>query len=104
VVGSSKKARGTLDGWLNELADALGERRVEPKEIGVVLKLARDVAHGTERKLAPMSAYLAGLHVGRTTAGDGVAAEEALRRVLTAARDLLPKASDGPEEEDLPGS
>jgi Domain of unknown function (DUF6457) len=78
--------------WLDRLADALGERRIEPKELGAILKLSRQVAHGVERRLAPASAYLAGLYVGRETV-EGTPPEDALAEVLAAAGAQLPEAA-----------
>jgi hypothetical protein len=51
-----------------------------------VLELARVVAHGTERKNAPLACYLAGLSVAAATGEERAAA---LRRALDAARSLL---------------
>jgi hypothetical protein len=82
---------GSFD-WLDRLADALGERRIEPKELGAILKLSREVAHGVERRLAPASAYLAGLYVGRETV-EGTPPEEALAEALAAARRQLPRGA-----------
>lgn len=41
----------------------------------LILDLARDVAHGVERRAAPVATFLVGLAAGR--AGGGAAAEEA---------------------------
>src|SRR5437763_500138 len=57
-----------MEDWLDRVADALGEPRLAPKELGALLKLTRDVAHGVERKFAPVSAYLVGVAVGQRTA------------------------------------
>jgi len=53
-----------LDQWT---AAACRELGLEPAEVatGPVLDLARDVAHGVLRPAAPLTAYLAGLAVGR---------------------------------------
>jgi hypothetical protein len=84
-----------VDEWIDRLADALGERRLGPREAGALLKLARDVAHGVERRLAPLSAYVAGLYVGREIT-EGTPPEEALGEALRAARALLPTSEGGP--------
>ncbi len=81
-------------GWLDELAAALGEPPVERSQIGAMLRLSRDVAHRVERKLAPLSTFAAGLHVGRRTA-EGATAEEAMREVLDAATRLIPREGEG---------
>jgi len=46
------------------------------------------VAHGVERRLAPLSTYLAGIHVGRRLA-EGATPAEALTEVRRAADALL---------------
>jgi hypothetical protein len=81
-----------MDEWIDRLADTLGDPRPTPAEAGQVLKLAREVAHRLERKLAPLSAFVAGVYVGRESAL-GTAREEALRDALRAARELLPPSS-----------
>jgi hypothetical protein len=75
--------------WLSRLAADLGEPRLTSREMGHVLKLAREVAHGVERKLAPLAAYLAGVHVGRR-GGQGVSPDEALSEAVRAAAAILP--------------
>jgi uncharacterized protein DUF6457 len=93
-----------VDEWMDRLADDLGEERLSPKEVGQVLKLAREVAHGVERKLAPLAAFVAGVHAGRR-AGEGASREEALAESLRAAAALLPEpASEEPESSAPPGS
>ena len=74
--------------WLDAFAEALGEPPVDRAAIGAMLRLSRDVAHGAERKLAPVSTFVAGLHVGRRTA-EGASADEALAEVQGAAANLL---------------
>lgn len=49
-----------MDDWLDRFADALGVPPLDPDDIDALLDLARDVAHGTERKNAPLAAFLAG--------------------------------------------
>jgi len=46
----------------DRFAEALGLTLTE-HEVGAVLDLARAVAHGSERKFAPLSTYLAGQFV-----------------------------------------
>jgi len=85
-----------MNEWLDELADALGSPRVAPDELGALLKLTRDVAHGTERRFAPLSAYLIGVAVGeRTARGEDRAA--AFLSATGAARGLVP---DTPPDDD----
>jgi len=49
--------------WLDEVADALG---VDPDVMdrNVLLGLTREVAHGVERKAAPLSVFLVGYAAG----------------------------------------
>jgi hypothetical protein len=85
-----------VEEWMDRLAGELGEQSMSPKEIGQVLKLAREAAHGVERKVAPLAAFIAGVHVGRRVA-EGGSREEALGESLRAATELLPeKESDEP--------
>jgi hypothetical protein len=84
-----------MDEWLDRFASALGERAPEREEIGAMLQLSRGVAHGVERKFAPLSAYIAGIHVGRREAEGGSLAD-ALSEVRAVARDLLPEVDEDP--------
>jgi Domain of unknown function (DUF6457) len=78
-----------MNDWLENLAGALGEEPLTQQETGAVLRLARDVAHGVERRLAPLSAYLVGLAVGRRVAA-GEAPERAFRAAVGTALRLVP--------------
>lgn len=82
-----------MDEWIDKLATALGEEPVEPKEMGALLKLARDVAHGVDRKLAPVSTFVVGMHVGRRAA-EGMPRTQALTEALETARALIPPAAE----------
>ncbi|MGQ0519930.1 MAG: DUF6457 domain-containing protein [Actinomycetota bacterium] len=72
-----------MDPWLDRFADALDISPIDPAEAEALLDLARVVAHGTERRNAPLATYLA----GRWAAGGGDVA-----RALQAAAELLPPA------------
>ena len=87
-----------MDEWLDELADVLGVARVEPEELGAVLKLAREVAHGVERKLAPLSTFVAGVYAAGAARSGGVSRAEALRRAVEEARRLIPEDPEGSSE------
>jgi hypothetical protein len=65
--------------WIPTYAEALG-LELDAAETEAVLALARDVAHGTERKNAPVAAFLAGRFVG--TGGSLSDAVERARRSL----------------------
>jgi hypothetical protein len=79
--------------WPLAFAAALAELGGEPVglsrgETTTLLRLARDVAHGTERRFAPLAAYLAGRFVAeRVRSGAGV--EEALAEAAAAAARLM---------------
>ena len=64
-----------MDDWLDRFADALQVPRLDPADVGAILDLARVVAHGTERRNAPLAAFLA----GRSAAGPAAALAEAER-------------------------
>ena len=49
--------------WVALLAAELGLEPLSPRTQAEVLGLARDVAHGTERKAAPLASYVAGRYV-----------------------------------------
>jgi hypothetical protein len=49
--------------WLNAYAEALEVDAMSEADIEAILDLARQVAHGSERKNAPPAAYLAAAFV-----------------------------------------
>lgn len=57
-----------MDDWLGQLAMLLGEARLSDEEQGLLLDVARDVAHGTERKATPIATFLLGTAVARRVA------------------------------------
>lgn len=73
------------DGWLERYADALGVPPLTEDQVAVLLDLARDVAHGAERRFAPLSTFLAGAAAARAE-GDRT---DALRDAVARARELL---------------
>jgi hypothetical protein len=76
--------------WIEEYAQALGEgAAVGPSERRAVLKLAREVAHRTERMNAPLAAFLVGQYtaVRRRAAGS---VDEILGEASRIAEELLP--------------
>jgi hypothetical protein len=86
-------------GWLDSLTSTLGDPPLEREEIGALLRVARGVARASDRKLAPLTTFVAGVHVGRRTA-EGATREEAGREVLEAIRKISPEylADTGPSE------
>jgi Domain of unknown function (DUF6457) len=76
--------------WIDDLARGLGEEaEAGAEERRVVLKLAREVAHRTERVNAPLAAYVVGQYVAASRAR-GDPADEAVREAARIAEGLLP--------------
>lgn len=74
--------------WVARLAAELGVAPLSPRRQAEVLGLARDVAHGAERKAAPLASFIAGCYVQRAV-DEGRDAGEALREVSAAVGRLL---------------
>lgn len=55
--------------WSDRVEEALGTPGWRSDEATVVLDLAREVAHNTERAFAPLTAYMLGVAVGQSLAG-----------------------------------
>ncbi len=71
-----------LERYRSALQEEAGSRlALDDDDVEAVLALARDVAHGSERRNAPLATFLAGQFV---TAGGS------LREALVIARQLLP--------------
>jgi hypothetical protein len=79
----------TLDEWTADVSVALG---LDPQLLDrdAVLDLTKDVAHGVARPAAPLTAYLLGVAVGRSSDGDIAALAQRVRA-------LIPAADDDPE-------
>jgi Domain of unknown function (DUF6457) len=75
--------------WLDEYARSLGVAALDEEDRRSLLKLAREVAHRSERVFAPLSTYLAGRYVAEQGEDPTTAVREALRK----ATDLLPPAA-----------
>ena len=69
--------------WPQRYGAAL-ELDLSDEVVDAILDLARDVAHATERRFAPLSTYLTGKFVARRVAA-GATTDEALRE----ARDIV---------------
>lgn len=82
-----------MSDWLHRFADALDEEPLPPEEVSAILDLTRDVAHGTERKLAPLTSYLVGIQVGRQLAG-GADRDEAFDHAVDRVLAELPETTD----------
>jgi hypothetical protein len=68
-----------LEDWLDEVVRGL-ELDPDSFDRDLLLDLTRDVAHGVARPAAPLTAYLAGLAVGRA-GGSHASLEEVVRRI-----------------------
>jgi len=78
--------------------DALGDRPagLEPADLperAQLLRIARDVAHATERHNAPLAAYLIGRYV-QICAGAGMTEAAAIERAAEVVRSLIGRAPD----------
>ncbi len=71
----------------DQFAQALA-LQLAPEEIDAVLDLARVVAHGSERRFAPLSTYLAGQFVAELVR-TGVPRKEALAEAIAIAERAL---------------
>jgi hypothetical protein len=78
-----------MEAWIDQLAEVLGEDPLTERETSLLLKVARDVAHRVERRLTPLSTFLAGAAVGRSLAG-GASRQDALEAALDTIHSLLP--------------
>ena len=78
--------------WAQKYADALAlvsgqELAMTEGDAAAVLHLARLVAHGTERKNAPLAAFLAGMFVV-STSRTGASVSDALQQAVRVAEGL----------------
>jgi hypothetical protein len=73
-----------MDDWLGKAAGALGVDALDDDTQRRLLGVARDVAHGVERKLTPIATYLLGVAVERRVA----AGEERAAALASAVGDL----------------
>jgi len=78
-----------VDAWLNEIAEALGVDPLAPADTEELLDLARDVAHGVERKVTPLAAFLLGAGMQRRIA-EGTSRADALTASVADLRAHIP--------------
>ena len=81
--------------WLDQLAEALGVEPPSAEETGRILATARDVAHGVERRITPLSTFVLGMAVQRAIA-DGSSRSEALDRAIETLRASFPSPPADP--------
>jgi len=78
--------------WPQQYCAALEQRigsllGLSDDEVDAVLDLARDIAHATERRFAPLSAYVTGKFVAARL-GEGVSTKAALEEARAIAQEL----------------
>ena len=79
-----------LDDWLERYARQLGVPPLGDEETAALLDLAREVAHGSQRRFAPLSAFLAGVLVGAQAGEENEAVRlDTIRRAAGIAEQLL---------------
>ena len=76
-----------MDDWPERYSAAL-EVGLSEEEVDAILDLARDVAHATERRFAPLSSYLAGKFVARRM-NEGASATDAVHEAQEVVGRLL---------------
>lgn len=88
-----------LDEWITAVKDELGiDLEVD---IGALLDLARDAAHGVARPAAPLTTFLVGYAAARASGGPEAVAEATRKAVALAARWA---AEDKPAEDTASGT
>lgn len=71
--------------WSEQVETTTGIDAWDATETDLVLDLARDVAHGVERRFAPLTAYALGVAVGRSlgeAATDAAGRQKVLRALV----------------------
>jgi hypothetical protein len=74
--------------WIGRLAIELGVEPMTLQTQAALLSIARDVAHGTERKYAPLASFVAGRYV-ELALHEGRSIESAVRDVSDAVSRLV---------------
>ena len=78
-----------MDAWLGALATTLGVDPLSDEQVMELLGVARDVAHGVERRATPLATFLLGAAVQRRI-GHGATAADAFADALTELQTTLP--------------
>jgi uncharacterized protein DUF6457 len=81
-----------MDAWLETLASTLGVDPLTDDQVMELLGVARDVAHGVERRATPLATFLLGAAAQRRI-GHGATASDAFGDALTELRTTLPPPS-----------
>ena len=87
LVSRRRAVMGMSANYPARYAEALG-LQLGDEESDIVLDLARVVAHGSERRFAPLSSYLAGQFVAELVRA-GIPRDEALKEALSLAERSL---------------
>ena len=82
------------DEWVNRLAERLDVEGLTTEESSRLLAAARDVAHGVERRITPLAAFVLGAAVQRRTTG-GTARDRAITESLSVLEELIPDEEPG---------
>lgn len=56
--------------WSEHVSAVTGQEAWSPAETDLVLDMAREVAHATERRFAPLTSYALGVAVGQQVGGE----------------------------------
>jgi len=91
----TRRSDDMTDRWLDRLAEALGVEPLTPEETGEILRVSRDVAHGVERRYAPLASFLLGAATERASRAGGPP-DEAFRVAVGRLRELIPASGDEP--------
>jgi hypothetical protein len=78
-----------MDAWLGALATTLGVDPLTDDQVMELLGVARDVAHGVERRATPLATFLLGAATQRRI-GHGATAGDAFADALTELQTTLP--------------
>jgi hypothetical protein len=78
-----------MDAWLESLATTLGVDPLGEQQVMELLGIARDVAHGVERRATPLATFLLGAATQRRI-GHGATVDDAFADALAELRAFLP--------------
>jgi uncharacterized protein DUF6457 len=78
-----------MDAWLASLATTMGVDPLRAHQVMELLGIARDVAHGVERRATPLATFLLGAATQRRI-GDGATPDDAFADAVAELRRALP--------------
>jgi len=88
VAGDGSDEVDTAARWTARLAAELGVETMTPQTQVALLSIAREIAHGTERRYAPLASFIAGRYA-ELAVRQGRDVGTALREVSDAVQRLL---------------